>query len=405
LDIKFDIAGRYLFGKKTTNVINIITWISIVGISIGTAALILILSVFNGFESLLSGMFNAYNPDLKIVANKGKYIEADSTDLYQISKLQDIAFLSKTVEEVALFEYKGNMEAGFVKGVDNMYSKVTGIDSIIIKGDFEVYDDEINYCVMGTGMYNKLNIVPSDPLSTISIYMPSKNNSDPLHKDYVNRQCYPRGIFSAGNEDDAQYILASYDFVNDLLQGSNLITALEIKLKENAPEESVRQNLKTILGENITIKNRYQQDEAFLKIMNIEKWVSYLIAALTMCIIAFNLVGSLWMIVLDKRKDISILRSMGMNEKDVRYIFIYVGLYVGLIGLSIGIVVSLILFILQKNFDLISIPSGFMIDSYPIALKYLDFIVVILTVMSITFFASLLPALRASKISAYVRQE
>ena len=405
MNLTLDIARRYLLGKKSTNAINLITWISIVGISIGTAALLLILSVFNGFESLLSGLFNSYNPDLKVLPIEGRYIEVDTIALHQIANLQDILAMSRTIEEVALFEYKENQEAGYIKGVDANFTKVTDIDSIMVNGDFGIFGPGVNYCVLGSGMYNKLNVNPADPLSSVTVYMPSVGKKGPLDKDYIARQTYPRGVFSAGNEDDSQYILASYPFVNELLNGENLISSLEIRLKPGAPEASVRQNILTILGDNVKIKNRYEQDEAFLKIMNIEKWVSYLIASLTLGIIAFNLIGSLWMIVLEKKKDISILRSMGMNGKDVGAIFIGVGLLVGLIGLTIGILVALVAYVLQKYFDLISIPSGFMIDSYPIALKMGDFVIVTVTVMVITFLASVLPAYRASQISAYVRQE
>ncbi len=398
------IAARYLFGKKTTNAINIITWISIIGMSIGTAALILILSVFNGFESLLSGMLSNFNPDIKITLAEGKYISKDSIDAENIKKIAGIERIAFTLEETSFFDYKGSQEVGIIKGVDDDFMKVTGLDTSLITGAAK-FGQETEFGIFGSGMNTKLSVNPSDGFTPATSYMPSIESKGPLAKDFTALQFYPSGTFSVGSDVDMQYVLVSYNAVNNLLHLDNHFSALEIKLNPGASEKKVLASLKALTGDKFIIKNRYQQDEGFLKIMNIEKWISYLIACLTLLIIAFNLVGSLWMIVLEKKKDIAILKSMGLTKSGIKSIFLSLGLLISVIGLLVGFILGIILYWMQKEYGLISVPDGFMIDAYPIEMRWPDFLIVTITVIVIGFIASLLPSLRAGQISAFVRQE
>lgn len=405
MNISFQIAKRYLFGKKSTNAINLITWISIIGMAIGAAALILILSVFNGFEGILANLLKSYNPDLKIKPDKGAFFEVDEEMLNKIRGIDGVMQVSRVIEEVVLFEYDGSQEAGYIKGVDADYSQVTEIESTIIRGKYELYDEMQNFAVIGNGMFNKLSINASDALTPITVYMPNKGNIGPLGEQFKLQDIYPSGVFTVSGEEDGQYIIVDIEVVEALLSKQGIASAFEIKLQNKASEKTIRSSLAQILGPGAVIKNRYEQDETFLRIMNIEKWVSYLIAVLTITIIAFNLVGSLWMIVLDKKKDISILRSMGMRTPSIKNIFKTIGLMVGAVGLIFGIGISLILYVLQKRFDLVSVPDGFLIDAYPIELRWIDFCIVFVTVITISYLASILPAVRAGKVSAFVRQE
>ncbi|MGB4837613.1 MAG: FtsX-like permease family protein [Saprospiraceae bacterium] len=398
------IAFRYLFGKKTTNAINIITWISIIGMSIGTAALILILSVFNGFESLLSDMLSNFNPDIKVTLYEGKYISRDSVNGDDIRKIPGVERIAFTLEETSFFEYKGSQEVGIIKGVDQDFMKVTGLDTSLISGAAK-FGEDIEYAVLGSGMNTKLSVNPSDGFTPVTAYMPSDDDKGPLAKPFNSLQFYSSGIFSVGSDVDMQYVLANYHAVNALLNLENNFSAIEIKVQANASEKTIMSSLKNMLGEKFKISNRYQQDEGFLKIMNIEKWISYLIACLTLLIIAFNLVGSLWMIVLEKKKDIAILKSMGLTNDGIKRIFLILGLLISVIGLIVGFVLSVILYWLQKQYGLISIPDGFLIDAYPIEMRWGDFFIVTVTVMVIGYLASLLPSLRAGQVSSYVRQE
>ncbi len=404
MNISLYIGSRYLFSKKTTNAINIITWISIIGMSIGTAALILILSVFNGFESLLAGMLDNFNPDIKITLVEGKHISKDSIDIQKINAVEGIKHLSFSIEETSFFNYNSSQEVGIIKGVDENFMKVSRLDTAMIMGSTQ-FDGEVEYGVLGTTMNTKLSVNPMDGLTPITAYMPSQKSKGPLSKEFNSLTFYPSGVFYVGSDVDAQYILVSFDAVNTLLDLDNHFTSMEISLEKPSAEKKVVQQLTEILGPNYKISNRYQQDEGFLRIMNIEKWISYLIACLTMLIIAFNLVGSLWMIVLEKKKDIAILRSMGMTQGDVRSIFLSVGFLVTLIGLLAGFVVGLVFYFLQSHYGLINFPAGSIVSSYPIELRWIDFVSVTLTVVVIGFVASILPSRRAGQIGAFLRQE
>jgi lipoprotein-releasing system permease protein len=402
--LSLTIAYRYLIGKKSTNAINIITWISIIGLSVGTAAVLLILSVFNGFEDLLTGMLSNFNPDIKITLAKGKYEGIDDKKTLQIKAINGIEAMSYCLEETSFFDYKSSQEVGIIKGVDPSFITVTGIDSSIIFGQIKLNKD-VKYGLFGITLNTKLSINESDIFSTVNVYMPSLNSGDPLGKSFTSRQFYPSGSFSVGSDIDGQYVIVDIDLVNELLGLENNFSSIEISLSNDSHKKEVIKQLEVLLGPAYIIKDRYQQDESFLKIMNIEKIISYLIACLVLMIIAFNLVGSLWMIVMDKKLDIAILKSMGLTKKSIKNIFLMLGLLVTSIGLILGIIIGLILYYLQKNYGIIGIPDSFLVDAYPIALVWTDFIVVICTVLVIGLLASLLPSYRAGKVEAFIRQE
>ena len=408
MNFTFEIAKRYLLAKKSTSAVNIITWISVIGITIGTAALILILSVFNGFESLLSGLYNSFNPDIKIVPIDGKYFELDSTQIVQLNEISGIISLSKTVEEVCIFEYKDVQKSGMIKGVDNNYKTVTSIDSTIESGDFKLEAGNLTYGVLGKGLSTNLSINYKDAITPVTVYMPLRNNSSMMSKmgkEFKKLNVYPSGIFVVGSEADVLYLITNYEAVNRLLSQKGKISALELKLSDDHDEADVRMSITEVIGEGFKIKNRYDQEESFLKIMNIEKWISFLIVVLVLGIIAFNMVGSLWMMVLEKKKDIAILRSMGCETSNIRRIFLMEGIIITGVGLVLGTLLALVLYYFQKYHGLITIPDGFMISSYPIELKWTDFMIVTATVFCIGWLASLLPSYRAGKVSAFVREE
>jgi lipoprotein-releasing system permease protein len=349
-------------------------------------------------------MLSNFNPDIKITLSEGKYISQDSINTLAIRSINGIQGVAFTLEETSFFDYKGSQEVGIIKGVDTSFMHITGLDTSLIAGAAK-FGQDAEYGILGTGMNTKLSINPSDGFTPVTAYMPSKEDKGPLAKPFNALQFYPSGIFSVGSDVDMQYVLVNYASVNALLNLENNFSAIEIKLRAGASESIVLTELRKILGPKFSIRNRYHQDEGFLKIMNIEKWISYLIACLTLLIIAFNLVGSLWMIVLEKKKDIAILKSMGLTKGAVKQIFLALGLFISLIGMSVGFVLGVILYILQKRFGLISIPDGFMIDAYPIEMRWNDFLVVSVTVLIIGYLASLLPSLRAGQVSAFVRQD
>lgn len=404
MNLPFHIARRYLFAKKSTNVINVITGISVLGITIGTTALILILTVFNGLEQLISGFFNSFNPPLKVSPIQGKTFHEDSINLGEIIQLSEIKSVSKTLEDLVLFEYDGIQEVGYLKGVDNSFQEVNSIDSIIRKGEFRLENGETDQGVFGTGLANKLNLTISNNLYPTQVFAPSRQSNFLGSKPYKSQFLYPSGTFSVQSEEDNKYAFCSLEFLQALIGKRGEISNLEIALNDDADLEETKQKLKSILGPHYSVKDQYEQDASFLRIMNIEKWLSYAIACFTLLLIAFNMVGALWMIVLEKQKDLSILKSMGMVSQGIANIFIMEGILISLIGFVVGSILAIILYYLQINYGLVPIPPGSIIDSYPVLMKPFDFIIVFITVVGIGFLASLLPAKRASKIGAFLRE-
>ena len=401
------IARRYLFAKRSTNAINIITGISVLGMAIGTAALVLVLSVFNGFEDLLSGLFGHFNPELKVTPAKGKTFEMDSLALVKIRALPGVAVVSETLEEIAFFEYEGSQDFGALKGVDSLFASVTGInsDTIILEGEYLLKTDNRNCAVVGAGLRNKLTVNVNNPLGAITIYMPEQE-AGALDKPFKTRLVYPVGTFAIQQEYDNQYILTNLDFLRELLDATpQTVSALEIKCKSESEVAHVKEQIRAIMGEGFVLKDHYEQNEAFFKVMQLEKWMGFAITSLMLLLMAFNTVGALWMIVLDKQKDISVLKSMGADDSTVRRIFLAEGLLLTFLGLGIGIVLAIVIYIIQKTWGIVTIPQGFLVDTYPIAMRLSDFVPIVLTVLGIGYLAALLPAKRAGRVPAFHREE
>lgn len=401
------VARRYLFAKRSTNAINIITGISLLGVAIGTAALVLVLSVFNGFEDLLSGLFGHFSPELKITPEKGKTFELDSLTLAKIRALPGVAVASESLEEIAFFEYEGSQDYGALKGVDSLFNAVTGIDSdtIILEGEYKLKEDDRNCAVVGAGLRNKLTINIKNPLAPITVYMP-KQQAGPLDKPFKTRVLYPKGTFAIQQEYDNEYILTNIDFMRELLGTSpRTVSALEIKCKRKSEVATVKQQAAALLGPGYVLKDHYEQNEAFFKIMKLEKWMAFAITSLMLLLMAFNTIGALWMIVLDKQKDISVLKSMGADDRTVWRIFLLEGFLLTLLGMISGFVLAVIIYFIQKHWGIVPIPQGFVVDAYPISMRTGDFLPIIATVISIGLLASILPAKRAARVPAYLREE
>ncbi len=399
------IAWRYILGKKSFRAINMITAISTVGIAIGAAALLLILSVFNGFEDLLKGLYNAIYTDLKVYPLEGKVFVPDSSDLATIKSWPDIENLSLTLEETALLDYKGNQDICTLKGVDKNFKSVTDIDSVLLDGDFLLQQGQVELAIMGAGIAQRLNVDHLNPYESLTVYLPNRKQRGPLDNPFRVQHAYPVGRFSIKQDYDYQYVFVSLDFIQSLLDSPGAVSGIEIKLAPGADVENIKERINTLMKIPMQIKNKDEQNAAFFQLMNIEKWISYAVVSLTLIIVSFNLVSALWMIVLDKRKDISILQSMGAAPSDVRKIFIRSGWLICFIGLSFGVLLAVGFYLLQKNYGIVPIPEGFVVDSYPIQLRWIDILIVGVTVFIIGTLASWMPARKASKIAAYIRKE
>ncbi len=427
MNLSLKIARRYLFAKKTTNAINIITSISVFGIAVGTAALVLVLSVFNGFEDLIVSMYGNFNPDVKILPAKGKTFDIDSMMLNKLYRIQGVELISQTLEETAFFEYKGSQDVGIVKGIDVFYQDVTHIDSTVREGSFKLQErlepagefrildgTETNnsseipvreWAVLGLGMRNKLQVNVGDLFTSMTVYMPKSKEVGMFEQQFRRLSVQPAGTFVIQQEFNNQYVLTSLDFARELLGVTNAVSALEIKLSDNATQSQVMNAIRQVMGPDFVVKNRFEQEESFLKLMQVEKWLSFAIASLMLLLVTFNMVGALWMVVLEKQKDISILKSMGATDTMVRNIFLNEGLLLCLFGVGIGFALALVIYGAQKSFGLVGMPGNFMIEAYPISMRWIDFMVVAITVIAIGLLASIPPALRAKRVPTIIREE
>lgn len=399
------IAWRYLRGKKSFQAINIITGISTVGIAIGAGALLLILSVFNGFEDLLKGLYNAIYTDLKVVPLEGKMFTPDSMALEQIKAWPDVNAFSLTMEETALLDYKGNQDICTLKGVDASFRYVTDIDSVLLDGDFILQQGDAQLAILGAGLAQRLNVDHTNPYELLSVYLPNRKQRGPLDKPFRVQKAFPVGRFSIKQDYDYQYVFVSLSFIQSLLDAPGSVSAIELRLTPDADGEEVKERLVALFEGKVLVKNKDEQNASFFRLMNIEKWISFAVVSLTLIIVSFNLVSALWMIVLDKKKDISILQSMGAAPSDVKKIFMRSGWMICLLGLVAGIGLAIFFYFLQKAYGIVPIPEGFVVDSYPIELRLVDILVVGVTVFFIGTLAAWLPARKASRIAAYIRKE
>ncbi len=405
MPLSLSIAYRYLFSKKSTNAINVITGISVLGIAIGTAALIIIMSVLNGFEQVTRSYLDTFNPDIKIIPTEGKFFYNDEDWIAELGDVEGVEVFTKTLEEVVLLEYGDKQHVGIIKGVDKYHNDVINLQPSIVGGELDFSPSEYgSHAVIGQGVSNKLNVSLDNPFTPIMAHVP-KRNKKIFDKDFKSRPLLGRGVFSIKNERDNQYVITSYEVVSALLDLYDQISAIELKMTHDASETSVLKDIRELTGDKFEVLNRYEQDKSNLRIMKVEKWTSYLILGFVLILITFNVIGCLWMIVLEKKKDISVLQSFGGQKSFVKRIFYFEGLLISGFGFLIGFVGAGLFYFLQKQFDLISVPEGFAITSYPIEMRFFDVVIVLLTVLLLGYLASIPAAARASRVSAQVRYE
>lgn len=404
MNLPLRIARRYLFAKKSTNAINIITGIAVFGLSVGSAALILVLSVFNGFEDLLVGMYSNFDPDIKVSPAQGKTFTVSDSLLQEIDEIDGVEQISQTLEEVAFFEYKDKQSFGTIKGVEDNYGYVINIDSTMREGAFKTQQGPQDMAVIGFSMRNALAVNLDDLFATISVHMP-KRNPGIFEKPFVSKVLHPGGVFLVQQDFEKKYVLTNLKFVQRLLELRNKVSALEIKIYPGFVDDDIIAQIKEKLGDTYLVQNRYEQEESFFKLMKVEKWLSYAIVGLMMLLIAFNLIGALWMIVLDKRKDIAILKSMGMQDQGIVRVFLFQGMLLSLLGMVTGVLLALAIYGLQKTVGIVTIPGNMSLEAYPISIRFIDFLIVALTVVIIGLLASFPPALRARRVPALIREE
>lgn len=375
------IAGRYLFARKSHNVINVISAISVVGMAIGTAALTIILSIYNGFDSLVRDMMGNLEPDILITPSKGKVFVPEGECYDWIYAQESVASMCTVLQEQVFISYDGHQGVAMAKGMDAVAQEESPIRENIRDGKFEFRHGDIPEGVVGVGLAYKMGINPRF-LAPIQLYYPSRTRklspSSPSSSiEYIN--IWPSGLFSINSEIDNSYILLDIDKMRELLEYSGEeVSAVEIRMKEGCEARELKRVMDGIserLGEDFTVSDRFRQNESLYKMMKYEKASIYLILIFVILIIGLNIHASLSMLIIEKREDISTLRAMGAGEKLIRRVFVLEGWFISLLGLAIGLLMGLAFCLLQQRFGLISMPGNFVIQAYPVVLRGSDLLI------------------------------
>ncbi|MGB0885523.1 MAG: FtsX-like permease family protein [Chitinophagales bacterium] len=399
MKLSFQIAKRYLFSKKSTHAINIISIVSMLGMGLGSFALIVLLSVFNGFEHLVLDLQNSFYSDIEIKAVKGKTFLVNN-DILSLLKTDEIASYSFILEENAYLKFEKSEMLATVKGVDANYYQTSQIQESIVMGKAELEENGINYAVLGSGIDYMLGTNVLEPTGTISINIPKKEKTAAIIASQLfnTGEVTPGGVFLIQSEFDNKYIIIPLALMRRITKTKNEISAIEIRAENENDIAKIISRLENTLGADFKITARYQQDESLYKAMRAERWAVFAILGLIMFIISFNIVGSLSMVSIEKKQDISILKAMGMRQSEIKKIFLLQGVMGSILGAFIGLLLGLLLLSLQIVFGIIDLPSGgFVIDSYPVHIKFIDVLLSFLMVVIISIIASYYPAKKAAE--------
>lgn len=396
MNVPFYIAKRYLFAKRSRSVVHIISYVSMLGVAVGTASLIIVLSVFNGFENLVLSLYNAFDPAIKIIAAEGKVFEADSAKLV----LDERALLySEILEEKVLLKYKNKEYIATLKGVDEQFKKINNVDSMLLTGTyFDGYASE-KTAILGQGVAYHLSIGVGDIMNPLQLFVPKREKKHLLNASdaFSQSSLIPVGIFGIQADFDATYVITSLNNVQKILERSNVLSALEVHCKDSEME-ALQEELQTALGSAYIVQNRYQQHAFLYQILNSEKMAVFLILTFILIIATFNIIGSLSMLIIDKKKDIRVLSFMGLNNSQLQQLFWMEGLLTTLVGAIVGLFIGLIFCWAQIKWGFITMGAGsFVIDQYPVSIQSKDVAIVTLIVLSIGAVAAWIPALQLKK--------
>lgn len=411
--LPFFIAFRYLISRKGNSAINIISLISAAGILTGTAALIIVLSVFNGFGEVIRGLYNSFNPDLKITPVEGKVFIPDSAKLMQLRQLQGVAGVVEVLEDNALFRYGDRQHIGVLKGVDTSFLHYSGIGSKILRGSFILEDPTGPYALAGAGVAYYLGLNPDDIFRPLEIYTPSRkfNPAAMSTEGAFRRQALPvAGIFSIQQDFDVKYVIVPIEVARRLWDYSGEISALEVYLQPGADASRLKKEVVSVMDSGFRVADRFEQQAMLYRIMRTEKYAIFIILSFIILVAAFTLISTLGMMAIEKQKDIAILLSMGATSTHVRRIFIMQGMLISMAGGLAGLAIGGLACWAQQKLGLIKITTSgnsFVISEYPVQMQFPDFVLVMGIVLAIGYLAASIPASRASRELPveYLRQE
>ena len=395
MNFPFYIAKRYLFSKKSHNAINVISGVSVCGVALATLAMVCTLSVFNGFRDLVATMFTAFDPELKITSVNGKVFDSEDERIQSIRQWPEVEVFSCSLEDNAMVQYKGRQAMVVIKGVEDNFNQLTAIDSILYgRGELILHDEVVDYAipgielvsVLGTGIrfLNPLEVFAPKRGAKINVANPTTSfQTDYLHSSglvfAVNQQKY-----------DASYILTSLSFARNLFLYDTEVSSVELKLLPDANFSQVKDKIEDLLGSDFKVQDRYEQQLDTYRIMEVEKLISYIFLTFILLIACFNVIGSLSMLIIDKRKDVDTLRNLGADNKLVYRIFLFEGCLISFIGALVGVVLGLVLCLIQQEFGILSLGNGdmagaFVVDAYPVSVQLGDVCLVLITVLLVSF--------------------
>ncbi len=403
MNLSFSIAKRYLFSKKSHNAINLISIISVCGIAIATTAMVCALSVFNGFTGMAAGMFSTFDPQLKITSVKGKVFDSEDERILAVRNLPDIDIFSYCIEDNILLKYNDRQVPALLKGVPGNFNKLTQIDTILIDGEFKLKDDVNSYGILGIGLAIDLG-VNAGFIYPLEIYAPKRNakvNMANPAAAFNQEYAYIAGVFRMNQPMyDNQCIIVPIELTQTIFDYTTEVSSVEIKLKETADISKAQGTIRKTIGEEFKVQNQYEQQESSFRMMNMEKWFTYMILCFIMTIAIFNVVGSLSMLIIEKKGDIITLKNLGADQKLISRIFLFEGWMISFAGGVIGIVLGLILCLAQQLFGLLKLGTQagvFLVDAYPVNVVAGDVIFIFATVLVIGFLTAIIPVRMLNK--------
>ena len=398
------IANRYLLAKKSHNLINIITWISIVGISVGAFALIVVLSAFNGLEQVISSMNSRLTPDIQIAPMKGKTLDLTLFPIGKIQDIQGVEYVIPTITEDALLRANDKQHIGQVKGVGLEYQELKRMDEVVY-GDAEMLlsDGEHDFAVPGAGVAWHLGINAHNPLATLRVYVPKRGNASQMsiENGFNTDVLTVQSAFVTEQELDEKLVLVPFEWLSELVEYKDKASNVELFLSPKTDVNKVKKEVKALLGDGFSVKDQREQQETLYKIMRSEKWAVYIILTFILILATFNVVGSLSLLMIDKRKDTEILRAMGADNRLVQRIFMNEGLLISVAGGMIGLLLGIVVALLQQQFGFVKFGSGgnYIVDAYPVLVKVKDVLVIFATILVVGCTSAFLTVRRAMRRS------
>ncbi len=393
MNFPFYIARRYLFSKKSTHAINVISAISAIGVAVATMALVVTLSVFNGFHDMVASFFTSFDPQLKITPTEGKTVPADDPILTKIKKLSAVEVATETLEDQALAVYGDRQAMVMIKGVEDNFDSLTHIGSILVgQGDFELHAAGMSYGTLGIRLAETLGTGYNYP-TPIKIFAPKRegqlNMANPTD-GFVEDELYSPGVLFCVKQSkyDKNYIITDIGFARRLFDGQGMLSSLELRLKPGCNFDRVKDEIKSIAGDKYYVRDRFEQQDDTFKIMKIEKLMAYIFLTFILVVACFNIIGSLSMLIIDKKDDVVTLRNLGASDRKIVRIFLFEGRMISAIGAVVGIAVGLLLCWLQQRFGLVGLgrsSGSFVVDSYPVSVHPEDIIVIFITVLAVGF--------------------